>query len=204
MVGRVCANRVRRMTRPLPRRLGAAAEDTWAWFAALATQSRSASELGSVLGRRIIVHPLRHHEFTPKVPLERLQMLGAVEPVALEEHLLIDGDPPHLALGLSSALVVPGRLPPDVRWGAEHRDHPVGQLLDASGSFWTADLLQVEELTAAAASFPSDRSPDTRMLRLTRRLSLIGTPVAVVLDEIPEPRQPVSPARDEGAPLARH
>lgn len=202
MVWRDYANRaVRLMT--LPRRFGAATEDTWARYVALARQSRTASELlGSLLGRRIIVYLLRHHEFTPRIPLERLRMRDP-EPVAGEEHLLIDGAPPHRTLGVTSALVVPGRLPAGVRWTPEHRAYPLCQLLDASGAFWTSETLEMEELTVGAASFPADNPPDTRMLRLTRRLSLIGTPVAIVLDEIPQPQPPADPAQDAEVPLAR-
>lgn len=191
-----------RMTGPLPRRAGAESVDSWAWFVAVARQSTSAVELlRSALSRRVIVHSVRHHDFLPDVPLERLRMLGDVEAVALDEHLLIDGEPPHPTLGLSSALVVPGRLPASVRPAFDRHEHTIAELLDAAGSFWTAEALEVEQLAVGGASFPSERSPDTRMLRLTRRLSVIGTPVAIVLDEIPEPRLPRSTAQQREVPL---
>lgn len=186
---------------PLPRRTSTSA-GCWTWFATLARQSRSTPELlGSVLGRRVIVHPLRHHEFTPRAPLAALRLLGDND-VALDEHLLIDASPPHLALGLSSALIVPGRLPANVR-AALYQERTLDQLLEAAAAFWTSETLEAEELTAEAASFPANQSPDTPMLRLTRRVSLIGTPVAVVVDEIPQPHLPAA-ACGEGAPLAHH
>lgn len=186
---------------PLPRRTSTAG-GCWTWFATLARQSRSTPELlGSALGRRIIVHPLRHHEFTPWAPLAALRLLGDQD-VALDEHLLIDASPPHLALGLSSALIVPGRLPANVRT-ALHHERTLDQLLEATAAFWTSETLHAEELTAEAASFPTNRPADTPMLRLSRRLSVIGTPVAVVVDEILQPHLPAA-ACGEGASLAHH
>lgn len=208
MAGWAVAGRLVRLVTPLPHRISTGTGTgtgigtgigRWSWFVALARQSRSTPELlGSVLGRRIIVHPLRRHQVTPQAPLATLRLSGG-DPVALDEHLLVDTDPPHLALGLSSAVIVLGRLPAEVR-SALHEDRVLAQLLDATAAFWTSETLDVEELTAAAASFPTDRAPDTPMLRLTRRLSLIGSPIAVVIDEIPQP--PLPRSADARTPLA--
>lgn len=213
MLRQVWANRVvRRMTPPLPNRSSTGTGTStsgWTRFSVLARQSRSAPELlGSVLGHRVIVHPLRHYELVPTAPMPALWLPDHLDGVLLDEHLLIDASPPHLTLGLSYALVVPGRLPANVR-SALHGERTVDQLLDAVAAFWTSETLDAEELTAEAASFPTDRSPDTPMLRLTRRLSLIGTPVAIVVDELPQPPDPATagPATATcggGTPLARH
>lgn len=173
----------------------------WVWFTMLARRSRSAPELlASVLGHRVIVHPLRHHRLTPTAAMAALWLPDGPDGVVLDEHLLIDARPPHLSLGLSYALVVPGRLPADVR-SALHGGRTLDQLLEAASAFWSSEILDVEELTVDAASFPVAAPPDTRMLRLTRRLSLMGTPVAIVVDEIPQPRLPYPGERGGGGSL---
>jgi hypothetical protein len=171
----------------------------------LARQSRSAPELlASVLGRRVIIHPLRQYKLTPTAaPMAALRLIEGLDGVVLDEHLLVDARPPHLTLGLSYALVVPSRLPANVR-SVLHGERTLGQLLDAVAAFWTSETLDAEELTADAASFPAARPPDTPMLRLTRRLSLIGTPVAIVVDEIPQPRLPIKAEELGGTPSTRH
>ena len=226
MAVRACARwAVRRMTLPSPRHRpfrggpdggpggsgqGGAGS---AWFTTLARQSRSAPELlASALGRRVIAHPLRHHRLTPTAPMPALRLpddlddlhgvegVEGVEGVVLDEHLFIDARPPHPSLGLSYALIVPGRLPADVR-SALHGERTLDQLLDAVEVSWSSETLDAEELTTGAASFSAAAPPDTPMLRLTRRLALTGIPVAIVLDEIPQPRPPGSPTREREPPL---
>lgn len=174
-----------------------------AWFTMLARHSRSAPELlASALGRHVIAHPLRHHRLTPTAPMAALRLLNdmeGVDGVVLDEHLLIDARPPHLSLGLSYALIVPGRLPAGVR-SALHGERTLDQLLDAAAASWTSETLDAEELTAGVASFSAAAPPDTPTLRLTRRLSLIDTPVAIVVDEIPQPPLPHEPQPQEAGP----
>lgn len=169
---------VGRMTGRLLRCAGAelVAPGPGSW--AVTRQSTSAVELlRSALRRRVIVRSPRHHDFLAGVPLEQPRMLGDVEAVALDEHLLIDGEPPHSTPGLSLAPVVPGRLPVSVRPAFDRHGQTIAELHDAAGSLRTAEALEVEQLAASDPSLPSERLPDTRMLRLTRRLSVIGTPV---------------------------
>jgi hypothetical protein len=183
---------------PLPHRDGPGGVDPWRWFVALARQSKSGSELlESVLRRPLMIHPLRHRDRVPVVAPPALRSGEAeaeadteVDAVALDEYLLLGADFPHPTLGLSSALVLPARLPRAVGQALERRTESVDRLLEISGSFWTSETLELTELTVDGASFPAERAPDTRMLRLTRRLSLIGTPVAVIVEEIPLPPLP--------------
>lgn len=217
MAVRACARwAVRRMTPPFPGHRpfwggtdggtsgGGHGGAGSAWFTMLARQSRSAPELlASALGRRAVVHPLRHHKLTPTAPMAALRLPDgpdSVEGVVLDEHLLVDARPPHPSLGLSYALIVPGRLPAGVR-SALHGERTIDQLLEAAAAPWTSETLDSEELTAGAASFSAAAPPDTPMLRLTRRLSVVGTPVAIVLDEIPEPRLPRTTAPEWEPPL---
>ena len=145
---------------PLPHRDGPGGVDPWRWFVALARQSKSGCELlESVLGRPLMIHPLRHRDRLPLGPPPVLRSSPEVgEVAALDEYLMLGADFPHPTLGLSSALVVPCRLPRGVGQALERRTQSVDRLLEISGSFWTSETVELTELTVVGVGFPIIRS----------------------------------------------
>lgn len=166
---------VRSAGRVLPRRNSAA---DWERFITLAPVSRSAAELLTVvLHRPIRAEPVDNRVFE----VGRTRRL-----VRVVQHRLVDSRAPHQALGLSATALVGARLPDCIRPAARKGSDPLCELLDRAGAFWTSETLGLEQLPGEAAGW-SGRSP---VVRLTRRLFVLGTPVADVVEDIPFPEPP--------------
>ena len=171
----------------LPRRAGSVAD--WERFLAVARVSRSAVELlGAVLRR-----PVRAEAVGNRVVELGAASQDARRFVRVVEHRLLDSRPPHRALARCATALVGARLPGCVR-AAARRGDPLSELLDSANAFWTPETLGVEQLPADAAGW-TGRQP---VVRLTRRLFLLGTPVADVVEDIPFP----DPAAVRGPPVS--
>lgn len=185
---------LRRMTSDLPRRAPAPGQD-WGRFLTLAESSRSAAELlAAVLHRPVSTRLVRNEVLTVRKPLHPLQLADGEHPVRVLEHELVDPRRPHPPLGLTSALLVATRLPTEVRGPARRGQDTLTTLLDHAGTFWSAQTEHIEQLTAAHASYATGRAADVPVVRLTRLLHLLTGPVAVVIDELPQPLLPPAAA----------
>lgn len=191
MVGRIRSTRCwagRRMTPVVPRRVPSDPAERWGRFLTIATRCRSAEELlAAMLPGPVTARQISNHVYVPAAPLVPLQLAPGEHPVRVVEHLLLDAQQPRPAVGLSSAVLVPIRLPAQIRRPAGRGEQTIGRLLERSGAYWTAETSQVEQLHAADASYDTGRDADVPTVRLTRLLSLLGTPVAIVVEEIPLP-----------------
>jgi hypothetical protein len=169
----------------LPHRGGSVAD--WERFVALARLSRSAAELlAAVLHRPVRAVPVGNRVF-------EVQADGRAEAgrrvVRVVQHRLLDSRPPHRALALCATALVGTRLPGCVRPAARRGSDPLSELLDQASAFWTPETLEVEQLSADAAQDAGWTGP-APVVRLTRRLFLLGTPVADVVEDIPFPEPP--------------
>ena len=159
----------------LPRRSWAA---DWDRFVALARLSRSAAELLTVaLHRPVYAEPVDNRVFE----VSRIR-----QPVRVVQHRLVDSRAPYRTLALSATALIGARLPDCIRPAARKGSDPLCELLDRAGAFWTSETLGVEQLSPDAAGL-SGRCP---VVRLTRRLFLLGTPVADVVEDILFPEAP--------------
>jgi hypothetical protein len=166
----------------LPRRGGSVAD--WERFVALARLSRSAAELlAAVLHRPVRAVPVANRVF-------EIQAGGRPDAgrrvVRVVQHRLLDSRPPHRALARCATALVGTRLPDCVRPAARRGSDPLSELLDQASAFWTPETLEVEQLSADDAGW-TGHAP---VVRLTRRLFLLGTPVADVVEDIPFPEPP--------------
>ncbi len=165
----------------------------WDRFVALARLSRSAAELlAAVLHRPVRAEPVGNRvvEIHAGGDPDRDRRL-----VRVLQHRLLDSRPPHRALALSATALVGARLPDCVRPAARRGSDPLSELLDRASAFWTPETLEVEQLSADAAR-DAGWAGDAPVVRLTRRLFLLGTPVADVIEDIPFP----APAAVRGPP----
>lgn len=168
----------------------------WARFVALAEQSRSLPELlAAVAGRPLTSRLVTNRVLLAAGPRPPLLLEAGEHPLRLIEHVIVDPAHPAAApIGISSAHLVTARLPAEIRGPARRGEDTLSALLDWAGSYWTADTLHVEKLTPGTARRELNLAPDLPALRLTRALHLLGTPVALVVDEAH------GPARDTWPP----
>ena len=160
----------------------------WRQFLAVAGWSRSAQELlAATLQRPVTSRLTQNFVFEPVASLVPLQLEPGEHPVRVLEHLLLDSRPPHSPLGLSSAVIVAARIPTSVRGPMRRGEATLASLLDLTGDRWTAETRKVEQLRAADAFYETGRAADVPVVRLSRLLYLVGTPVAIVVEEIPLP-----------------
>jgi hypothetical protein len=161
-----------RSLRALPHRIPTCPQAGRQRFRELAVLTRSAQELLTVtLQRPVTVRPVGN----------QVVALPGVPSVRIVEHELYDGP---RRVGFTAATVAGARLPEAVRCAARRGESTLAELLDRAGDYWAAELLRIEPVPAAPA------------VRLTRRLTLLTTPVALVVDEIllPDPTVHIGPA----------
>jgi hypothetical protein len=166
----------------LPQRGDSVAD--WDRFVALARLSRSAAELlAALLHRPVRAEPVGNRVF-------EIQAGGHPDAgrhvVRVVQHRLFDSRAPHGALALCATALVGARLPDCIRPAARRGSDPLSELLDRASAFWTPETVEVEELSADAAQ-DAGWTGNTPVVRLTRRLFLLGTPVADVVEDIPFP-----------------
>jgi hypothetical protein len=151
-------------------------------FRELAVRTRSAQELlAATLQRPITACPAGNWVLALADPLP---MFPGEHLVRIVEHVLLDGSRPA---GVTSATVAARRLPDSVRAAARRGESTLAELLERAGDFWAAEVLRVEQLRAADARREIDCAGDIPVVRVTRRLTLLTTPVALVVDEVPMP-----------------
>ena len=157
----------------LPRRSAVA---DWDRFVALVPLSRSAAELlTAVLHRPVRAEPIGN----------RVVETPGRYAVRVLQHRLVDSRAPERALALCATALDGARLPRCIQPAARRGSEPLSELLDRAGAFWTAETLDVEQLPGTAGW-----SGGAPVLRVTRRLFLLGNPVADVVEDIPFVRGP--------------
>jgi hypothetical protein len=151
----------------------------WDRFVVLARESRSAGELlAAVLHRPVRAEPVGNRVFEIQANRDR-------RVVRVVQHRLVDSRAPGRALALCATALVGARLPDCIRPAARRGSEPLSELLDRAGAFWTPETLEVEQLPKDAG-----RPGGGPVVRLTRRLFLLGTPVADVVEDITFPEPP--------------
>jgi len=176
----------------------------WHRFMSVAASSRSAQELLTVeLDRPVTARAISNHVLTADQPLPPLQLAAGELPVRILEHLLLDSRPPHRPLAVSSAMLVAARLPSTVRGRARRGEDTLAILLEQAGLHWTAETRRVEQLTAATAAYRTELPDDVPTIRITRHVYLLGTPVALVIEDIPLPEPTPDPTGSRPTPTPR-
>jgi hypothetical protein len=170
---RQCPFATPRASAALPHR-GAAGPGDDSRFLALAGCSRSAQELlTATLRRPVVVRPVGNTVITAEPAAPASGPPAGTHAVRVLTHLLIDSRPPRPAVGLSTAAVLAVRLPASLRADVRRGLDTLDALLDRAGAYWTAETFGMELVSGPMP-----------VVRLRRRLYLLGTPVAVVAEEI--------------------
>ncbi len=113
--------------------------------------------------------------------------------------VLSDSLPPHLPVAVAWALIVPWRLPADVREALQHSHEPLDRLLGLHRVAWVAQPIDASTESAGMAStaFPW-AAPDALVIEQARLVLLDSVvPVATTIEEIPF----LAPRDDPLAPL---
>jgi hypothetical protein len=102
-------------------------------------------------------------------------------------HLTLDDSlPPHLPVAVHWALVVPDRLPAEVRTALSEAIEPLDRLLNRHGLPWSVEALEGAASSVEAASTEFGwAEPGTPLVEQVCLIRLDAMPLAVTIDEVP-------------------
>lgn len=155
---------------------------------------RRAALLQAVLRRPVTARPVANTVIAAPGPVAALQLPAGCCPLRVLTHVLFDQAPPAVPVGRSTVYVIASRLPPELRAPVRRGAETLDAVLERCGAYWSTEIRRLDWIPDTARDGPDDSGSRAvsgagvpAALRLHRLIHLLGTPVAVVVEDITMP-----------------